>query len=496
MTVNEAGDLLTLRLVAERTETVGRLLLYPFFVTAIFVAARSGMFDAWSWPGAVTALVVLILLILLGSGLHLQRSARRARQGVLRRLEERRLRSIGAQPPGKESATEPQLAAMREEVRSLDRGAFASWSANRSSAPCYCRSVAPARRGSSTFCCSSAAKARWGRPGRRGWRRSLAVACRVGRYERAALPPRRCRDAAAARMAAVADAPTVAVFRFAAGACACARRPRRPRADRLRRAGHLGGRLHHQLGAGSAGVVGRELPGRQAATRRLVKPASPTPAPDNAGCATAAGSPCWSPSSSRRTRARVSAPRRAHRRASTSTRCAGPAGLVEGLAGDRRMGWRGAMIRATRCPSAPWRAARGWAAGHPARRRQVLGDDRPADATTLSVRSTTLPPSRRSCRNRGGGGGREPQPVVIDGDTSTSDTCLLLASGAAGNRPLPAATATPRPSAPRRRAHRRTGAPARPRRRSGDEVLPGRVRGARKRRAGARGGAGDRAARR
>jgi hypothetical protein len=131
MSLDEAGELLTLRVVAERTETVGRLLLYPFFLTAIFVVARSGMFDSWSWPGAVTGLVILVLLILLGSGLHLQRSARRARQRALARLEERRLRLLGShQPQGQEWATQAQVAAMREEVRALDRGAFANWSAN------------------------------------------------------------------------------------------------------------------------------------------------------------------------------------------------------------------------------------------------------------------------------------------------------------------------------------------------------------------------------
>ena len=127
----EAGDLLTLRLLAERTETVGRLLLYPFAMTTLFVAARSGMFDTWTWSRAVTGLVVVILFVLLISGMHLQRSARRARWRVLRRIEERRLRLLGIHPPlSSGEATEPQLAAMREQVRSLDRGAFASWQAN------------------------------------------------------------------------------------------------------------------------------------------------------------------------------------------------------------------------------------------------------------------------------------------------------------------------------------------------------------------------------
>ncbi len=130
LSVPQASDLLTLRLLAVRTEAVGRLLLYPFAMTAIFVVARNGMFDAWSWPWAVSGLVVLMLLVLLVSGMHLQRSARRARWRVLRRLEERRLRLLGIHPPAAGWATEPQLEAMREQVRTLDRGAFASWSAN------------------------------------------------------------------------------------------------------------------------------------------------------------------------------------------------------------------------------------------------------------------------------------------------------------------------------------------------------------------------------
>ncbi|HXT19197.1 MAG TPA: hypothetical protein VN923_00455, partial [Thermoanaerobaculia bacterium] len=130
LSVSQASDLLTLRLLAARTDAVGRLLLYPFAMTAIFVVGRNGMFDAWSWPRAVSGLVVLMLVVLLGSGMHLQRSARRARGRVLRRIEERRLRLLGIQPPAEGWATEPQLAAMRDQVRTLDRGAFASWQAN------------------------------------------------------------------------------------------------------------------------------------------------------------------------------------------------------------------------------------------------------------------------------------------------------------------------------------------------------------------------------
>ncbi|HET9767865.1 MAG TPA: hypothetical protein VFS60_13500 [Thermoanaerobaculia bacterium] len=129
--LEEASDLLALRLIARRTSTIGRLLLYPFLLTGVFLAARSRIFDSWSSSSSITALVGIIMLALLANAIELQWGARRARQRALRRIEAVRLRRIGEGDAAAErTAKVAQLVAMREEVRQLDQGAFASWSTN------------------------------------------------------------------------------------------------------------------------------------------------------------------------------------------------------------------------------------------------------------------------------------------------------------------------------------------------------------------------------
>jgi glutamate N-acetyltransferase/amino-acid N-acetyltransferase len=112
--------------------------------------------------------------------------------------------------------------------------------------------------------------------------------------------------------------------------------------------------------------------------------------------------------------------------------------LVDGLAADRSMGVARAMMTSD---SVPKRAvARCSVDG---REVTLLGVAKgagmiaPRMATTLSFLLTDAAAKRpflqEALREAVGGSLNQ---LVIDGDTSTSDTCLLLASGAAQNRPL------------------------------------------------------------
>jgi len=112
--------------------------------------------------------------------------------------------------------------------------------------------------------------------------------------------------------------------------------------------------------------------------------------------------------------------------------------LVEGLAADRSMGVARAMMTSD---SVPKRAvARCTVEG---REVTLLGVSKgsgmiaPRMATTLSFLVTDVA-ARSSFLQEAleAAVGESLNQLVIDGDTSTSDTCLLLASGAAGNRPL------------------------------------------------------------
>ena len=112
--------------------------------------------------------------------------------------------------------------------------------------------------------------------------------------------------------------------------------------------------------------------------------------------------------------------------------------LVEGLAGDRSLGVARAMMTSD---SVPKRAvARCTVDG---REVTLLGIAKgsgmiaPRMATTLSFLVTDAAVRRRELQDwLAEAVGGTLNLLVIDGDTSTSDTCLLLASGAAGNQPL------------------------------------------------------------
>jgi glutamate N-acetyltransferase / amino-acid N-acetyltransferase len=112
--------------------------------------------------------------------------------------------------------------------------------------------------------------------------------------------------------------------------------------------------------------------------------------------------------------------------------------LVEGLASDRSLGVARAMMTSD---SVPKRAvARCTVDGHQV---TLLGVSKgsgmvaPKMATTLSFLVTDAAAKRAFLQEAlVAAVGASLNQLVIDGDTSTSDTCLLLASGAAGNRPL------------------------------------------------------------
>lgn len=112
--------------------------------------------------------------------------------------------------------------------------------------------------------------------------------------------------------------------------------------------------------------------------------------------------------------------------------------LVEGLAGDRSLGVARAMMTSD---SVPKRAvARCTVDGREVTLVGVAkgsGMIAPRMATTLSFLVTDAAAKRAFLQEAlVEAVGASLNQLVIDGDTSTSDTCLLLASGAAGNRPL------------------------------------------------------------
>jgi hypothetical protein len=124
------NEWLDLQLIAELTERIGRLIYYPFIVFFVLLLARNNWWDRWPWSVPLLVIFALNLAFAAGSGIILQRSARRARDLGLASLEEKlnRLRGAGARTDKeKEQHEVSQAEKLLDEIRNLRAGAFGSF---------------------------------------------------------------------------------------------------------------------------------------------------------------------------------------------------------------------------------------------------------------------------------------------------------------------------------------------------------------------------------
>ncbi len=116
-------DWIDVRLLAEHTAAIDRLIVYPFILVALLVVARSRLFDNWDIGGAVLILLVVYMLWSIAMAALLNLSAERARQKALEGMAADELWLKGAGSDfGKIAEAFPGLLA---EVKALRKGAFA-----------------------------------------------------------------------------------------------------------------------------------------------------------------------------------------------------------------------------------------------------------------------------------------------------------------------------------------------------------------------------------
>lgn len=125
---------LDIRLIAERSQAIGELILYPFALLTILVVTRNAYFDAWTWPVTIVLPLVILYLLALVTALVLRRSAERARKYGLQRLSELR-KDYGchdaAPDPGAAQGSDASplvnLENLIQEMRDIRYGAFSSY---------------------------------------------------------------------------------------------------------------------------------------------------------------------------------------------------------------------------------------------------------------------------------------------------------------------------------------------------------------------------------
>ncbi len=116
-----AGEWLRIRVIAEDTAVVNRLIYYPFIVIVLLVASRIGHFDNWGLPQGLAVIIAGTVLIAVLSALRLRQAAEQARGRILGRLERHHLAVVN----GAETAfSEAQVERLREVVAAEQAGAF------------------------------------------------------------------------------------------------------------------------------------------------------------------------------------------------------------------------------------------------------------------------------------------------------------------------------------------------------------------------------------
>jgi hypothetical protein len=119
---------ITLRLIAELTDRVGRLIYFPFIIFFILVAARNQWWDLWAWSAPLLIIFMLNLVLAAGGVFILQRAARRAQDLAVESLKSKldRLReTIAVTDPQKAQNSLGQAERLLQEIQQLNTGAFA-----------------------------------------------------------------------------------------------------------------------------------------------------------------------------------------------------------------------------------------------------------------------------------------------------------------------------------------------------------------------------------
>lgn len=109
-------------LISRRTETVNRLIRYPFIALLIMIAARNDYFDIWNYPLLLLLSWAVNVVLALSGALLLYQSADRAKQAVLAGLGKQMIQALGL---GKDyEIRAKQVQYIIGEVEANQKGAF------------------------------------------------------------------------------------------------------------------------------------------------------------------------------------------------------------------------------------------------------------------------------------------------------------------------------------------------------------------------------------
>jgi len=120
------GEWLDIRFIAAHTESVGKLVYYPFIILALMIFARSKIFDNWDMPISLVLIFLSTAILTLGSAFFLRRAAERVRQNTIKKISSMKM-ALACQPESYSpacKAMEKQIDLALTQIQEIKEGAF------------------------------------------------------------------------------------------------------------------------------------------------------------------------------------------------------------------------------------------------------------------------------------------------------------------------------------------------------------------------------------
>jgi hypothetical protein len=113
------GEWLLIKLIARRTDAVGKLIFFPFIAWFIMFVARNHYFDNWAFNIGLMVIFAMSLVFAWTSAVLLRRAAERARTVAMDRLKKQILENCNT-----DREQVKKIAVVLNEIRSISEGAF------------------------------------------------------------------------------------------------------------------------------------------------------------------------------------------------------------------------------------------------------------------------------------------------------------------------------------------------------------------------------------
>jgi signal transduction histidine kinase len=120
------NDWLDVRIIAERTEQVSKLVRYPFMVLFVILLSQSTLFDNWQRPAGLVLIIIVSAGYALYCSLALNREAHKARSIALKRMQDKLVELRHKQAKNREQRI-AQMERLIQEVKEVRQGAFRPW---------------------------------------------------------------------------------------------------------------------------------------------------------------------------------------------------------------------------------------------------------------------------------------------------------------------------------------------------------------------------------